>query len=289
MRKLTKAVIAVASAGLLAGVALAAPAKESGSGGPIYKQKKNIVSGRIRSVGKEGETITVGRVVLKIDSATQVFKVQTIPGKELKKEDTLLVYGRPGKTMVSGKGTIGRMQARFILAASAQDFIDPEPTREAIQEELKDARRRGADADPIEGWYRAPIDSLDPFGVKIGTAVQQITYSGDILGVVEGKPDDIDKRLYVIVTAQKAGAEEEEATDEDGKSEKSSRKRKSRRRKNEPEGVATAIYLCESSAPLEFLLNPPQPRVAKTRTTNSSEPAEENDTRNRSEAARRRR
>ena len=247
---------------------------------PIYLTESEILTGKVRSVGKDGSSFVLNKMPVKLTNMTRFFQVYETPLSELKKDEAIMVYGKTTSIMKSAKGETGNMMVRGVVSGEAKTFIDLRPTQKAKAEAAKEASKRRTKRKEVLGWHRGTVESLSPLMIHANGRIQRVQASrgAAAITITEGNKEYLTKRIYVVVVADEESSEEtaEEAEEDESSTKRKSkrsrrRNKRSRKKKKEVQVSAKTIYIAKGSALLEFLLDPPQPVTKKTRTSTSND------------------
>jgi len=277
--------ILAAAAILLLNISAMAAGKQKGGTAPstiMYEKGVSYIIGKVRKLGKEGESATINKTPVVIDQETTYYMVGQVRVSALAKDNSILVYGKPGNTMKTTKGLRGNMSAQSVVTGFGGNFINMTPTQKAVAEARKEAIQRRTREKQVLGWYRGVVENIDPLIIKVKNVSQrvQISKSTGILTITEGAPEDLKKRTYVIAilgeSTEDEAAGENDQEDETKKKKRSRRSRRSRRKKKEPDAIAKTFFIAKNQNLLEFLMDPPQPVLKKTNTSTSNKDDDEN-------------
>jgi len=245
---------------------------------PVYLTENKILTGKVRSVAKDGDSFVLNKTPIELTSMTRYFRVYETPLAELKKDEAILVYGKTTSVTKSSKGETGNMMVRGVVNGEARAFIDLRPTEKAKAEARREAAKRHTKLKTVLGWHKGTVESLAPIMFHVNGLPQRVQASRGTkaITITEGNKEDLAKRMYVVVVVEEESAEqtaeEEEQKSTKTKSKRSRRsKRRSRKKRKEPQAAAKTIYIAGSAALLEYLLDPPQPRTKKVRTSTSDD------------------
>ena len=278
---------------------------------PVYLMKSKVLTGKVRSIEKDGSSFVLNKMPVKLTSTTRFFRVYSTPLSKLREHESILIYGKTvsiqkfnedqtlGYAAVRGgmyakkikiTRLVGHMKVQGVVNGKAKTFIDMRPTqvakREAREEAGEAARCNTARVKEVLGWHEGYVKSLSPLMFQANDMPQRVLASRNTaaINITKGNKEDLARRLYVIVVADEESSEEtaEEAEEDESSTKRKSkrsrrRNKRSRKKKKEVQVSAKTIYIAKGSALLEFLLDPPQPVTKKTRTSTSDDEDDERD------------